>query len=577
MSKLSENIDIDELLEQVALAMAKGDNQAATHLLPKIMASGDEIQRQMAQSYLMQLDALIAMEEEEEKLSEFIDFGEDSDDNIDIDSDIESDSESDARLDALDDVDEVIELEAVDSILDEIRSTAVAKAESKTEPVVKARTEESPATEVASMTAAEKVVAETEIIDEAVSHAKDEAKTILTLDDIADMEMPDIDFSEEIEPLEEIEEAKKVGKSQSLMRQELSAEEEQEKEYDIALEQAAMLIDDGEYGTAEMLLEAVFEGGSGTQLQMAEAYKMQIEQLSQIPQETLQSAQPATEPMDKSVDLIDTVDSVLAQQDTLQDIMPEELSNAPVELIDFIDEPTSTADADALFDVDSIFNNTSSIPEPARNFESRAFQAYEDRTDNEIGAGISITEQFNEIENTDDLLSPTAALGAFAFSGEDLLPKGGTAVSDEVVNQRQGFFVGDVGLMIDFIGGSELTEMPDYYAVPNAPSWLKGLTNLHGVIVPVFDLVQFLNLENKHKGKQMLLILQHHEKAVGVVVNGLPTRLTWRDSQRMEDNASPDNLSQYIDGAYLLGEQLWFDLDVDTLCTALERGLEMAA
>ncbi len=66
-------LDVDELLEQVAIAMTSGGHDTALKLLPQIMASGDDIQRQMAESYKMQLEALIAMEQEAAELAELLD------------------------------------------------------------------------------------------------------------------------------------------------------------------------------------------------------------------------------------------------------------------------------------------------------------------------------------------------------------------------------------------------------------------------------------------------------------------------------------------------------------------------
>ena len=49
--------------------------------------------------------------------------------------------------------------------------------------------------------------------------------------------------------------------------------------------------------------------------------------------------------------------------------------------------------------------------------------------------------------------------------------------------------------MIRFEDGSELTELPDLYRLPNAPGWVRGMANLHGVLIPVFDLAGYLGLD----------------------------------------------------------------------------------
>ena len=96
-------------------------------------------------------------------------------------------------------------------------------------------------------------------------------------------------------------------------------------------------------------------------------------------------------------------------------------------------------------------------------------------------------------------------------------------------NQRQGFRIGSVGLMIGHEDGSELTEMPTLYDLPHAPAWFMGMANLHGNMVPVFDLASYLGIEKqpvqREVARRMLLVLGHGAEAAGVMIDGLPQRL----------------------------------------------------
>ncbi len=185
-----------------------------------------------------------------------------------------------------------------------------------------------------------------------------------------------------------------------------------------------------------------------------------------------------------------------------------------------------------------------------------------------------VKETFTENEVTENLLPPTRALQGFSFSAEDLFNQTKETAQVEQFESRQGFLVGDVRLMINFADGSELTDMPEYFRVPNAPSWLIGLTNMHGIVIPIFDLVQFLNLkDNPEKGKSMMLVIQHDEKAVGIIINGLPRRLTWGEKNRVDANTSPPSLRAHVNTACLIDDNLWFDLNTESLCQLLEKSL----
>jgi twitching motility protein PilI len=142
---------------------------------------------------------------------------------------------------------------------------------------------------------------------------------------------------------------------------------------------------------------------------------------------------------------------------------------------------------------------------------------------------------------------------------------------------RQGFRLGDLRLMIRFEDGSELTEMPDLYRLPNVPDWFCGMANLHGMLTPVFDLARYLGIQRDASGKRMLLILSHGADAAGVLIDGLPERLRWTEKERTDTSTAPERLAPLLRGACLAEDRLWFDLDVVLLLNVLEQALEASS
>jgi chemotaxis signal transduction protein len=137
---------------------------------------------------------------------------------------------------------------------------------------------------------------------------------------------------------------------------------------------------------------------------------------------------------------------------------------------------------------------------------------------------------------------------------------------------RQGFRVGMLNLMIRYADGSELIELPPMHRLPNAPPWLPGMVNLHGMLVPVFDLARWLGIE-RPAAKPMLLVLAHGADAAGIVIDGLPERLRWSAGQTADTATVPEALAPVVQRAVLIGERLWFDLDTPALLVALEQSL----
>jgi twitching motility protein PilI len=178
------------------------------------------------------------------------------------------------------------------------------------------------------------------------------------------------------------------------------------------------------------------------------------------------------------------------------------------------------------------------------------------------------------------LLLPTKALlGGFEFNAAaaaDHASVGVRAFAGEpnaCMQARQGFRVGSINLMIRYEDGSELTELPPVHCLPNAPGWFAGMANLHGRLVPVFELARYLGVERDLQGKRMLLVLSRGADAAGMVIDGIPERLRWSDNDRVDAGAAPQRLAPNLRGACLIGERLWFDLECGGLLDALEHAM----
>ena len=153
-------------------------------------------------------------------------------------------------------------------------------------------------------------------------------------------------------------------------------------------------------------------------------------------------------------------------------------------------------------------------------------------------------------------------------------PLGSSARAAAASAARQGFRVGGLNLMIGYADGSELTELPALYRLPHAPAWFAGMANLHGRLVPVFDLARRFGLPSSERARPMLLVLSHGADAAGVLIDGLPQRLSFDPARTAADEASvPSAIRPYVSALHLVDSGLWLDLDVPALLAALEQAL----
>jgi purine-binding chemotaxis protein CheW len=130
---------------------------------------------------------------------------------------------------------------------------------------------------------------------------------------------------------------------------------------------------------------------------------------------------------------------------------------------------------------------------------------------------------------------------------------------DEIV--RQAFRIGHMRLLAPFAAASELVEMPTVYPLPRMPANLLGLVNLHGRIVPLFDLAALFETEHLPREKRMLLVIGHGNDAAGIVIDGLPRRMAFLPEARIIPPALPAGAADAVLATYVAGSDAWFEFD----------------
>lgn len=169
-------------------------------------------------------------------------------------------------------------------------------------------------------------------------------------------------------------------------------------------------------------------------------------------------------------------------------------------------------------------------------------------------------------------LPPTLALTR-GFTAVAAQPDARPAASKQSLRSRQGFRIGELRLMVRYEDGSELTEMPRLYRLPNAAAWFAGIANLHGMLVPVFDLGAWAGVARDPNERPMLLVLSYGADAAGIVIDGLPQRLRYSQTEEADAATAPARLAPHVRGAALIEGALWFDIDRAALLDALENSL----
>jgi purine-binding chemotaxis protein CheW len=134
---------------------------------------------------------------------------------------------------------------------------------------------------------------------------------------------------------------------------------------------------------------------------------------------------------------------------------------------------------------------------------------------------------------------------------------------------RQAFRIGHMRLVAPFATASELVEMPNVYPLPRMPQNLLGLVNLHGRIVPLFDLDNLFETTHLPREKRMVLVIGHGNDAAGVVIDGLPRRIVFSPDDQIIPPALPAAAASAVVATWLQGKDAWYEFNYAQLLDQL--------
>ena len=166
-------------------------------------------------------------------------------------------------------------------------------------------------------------------------------------------------------------------------------------------------------------------------------------------------------------------------------------------------------------------------------------------------------------------LNPTMGLPPMPAALEALVGPASAAEEDPNHIVRQAFRIGHMRLLATFSSASELTEMPNVYPLPRMPANLLGLVNLHGRIVPLFDLAALFETDHLPREKRMVLVIGHGNDAAGIVIDGLPRRMAFVAEAQIVPPALPAGAVNAVIATYLAGNDAWFEFDYAQLLDQL--------
>ena len=151
-----------------------------------------------------------------------------------------------------------------------------------------------------------------------------------------------------------------------------------------------------------------------------------------------------------------------------------------------------------------------------------------------------------------------------------------TKLTGETVGQEFLIFtLGDEEYGVDILKVQEIRGYDQVTRIANTPSFIKGVTNLRGVIVPIVDLrIKFAKQDVEYDDNTVVIVLNLGQRGVGIVVDGVADVLSLTADQiRPAPEFAVTLSTEYLTGLGSLGERMLILVDIEKLLSSEEMAL----
>lgn len=122
-----------------------------------------------------------------------------------------------------------------------------------------------------------------------------------------------------------------------------------------------------------------------------------------------------------------------------------------------------------------------------------------------------------------------------------------------------GFRVGDAKLIASMTAVKEILELPEVTTVPGVKSWVVGVANVRGSLLPIMDIKGFLLGDDiKQRSKGRVIVIDYKGVNTGLVVEEVYGMRHFRESDAVNDPSDvPEAISPFIEKVYQQDEETW--------------------
>ncbi|WP_251978215.1 chemotaxis protein CheW [Salinicola avicenniae] len=149
------------------------------------------------------------------------------------------------------------------------------------------------------------------------------------------------------------------------------------------------------------------------------------------------------------------------------------------------------------------------------------------------------------------------------------------AITDAASSEYLVFSLGEEEYAVDILKVQEIRGYENVTRIANVPDFIKGVTNLRGVIVPIIDLRLKFDLENvEYGGQTVVIVVNVADRIVGIVVDGVSDVMSLTPDQiKPAPEFGVTLSSDYLNGIGSLEDRMLVLVDIEKLLTHEEMQL----
>ncbi len=130
------------------------------------------------------------------------------------------------------------------------------------------------------------------------------------------------------------------------------------------------------------------------------------------------------------------------------------------------------------------------------------------------------------------------------------------------------FKVEDSEYGVDIMRVMEIRSWSETTRIPNSPEYMRGVINLRGSVIPIFDLRNRFSqgITEAHE-KNVVIVIAVGERTIGILVDAVSDILTVHegDIKQAPSSSVTGIRDEYVNGLISVGEKMVIVLDVDYL------------